>query len=127
MIEIFASQCSFIYVYYQKISNSKAQVSNRFEIIDYSSRNCKKIFLIIDFKLRRTALEFFYYFCVFLSFVLQNELNMMNSGDEDDEFCSVNRLGSIDPNFLQKNSKIIKKFIIELVRLSLIRFDPKYA
>jgi hypothetical protein len=38
---------------------------------------------------------------------LQNELNMMHSSDEDIELCSVVRFGSIEPNFLQKNAKII--------------------
>jgi hypothetical protein len=27
----------------------------------------------------------------------QDELNMMHLGDEDDEFCSVDRFGSIEP------------------------------
>jgi hypothetical protein len=49
---------------------------------------------------RQTAL--FDYFCVFKKFGtvrFQNEPNMMQSGDKDDEFCSVELL-----------TKIIKKF-----------------
>jgi hypothetical protein len=69
---------------------------------------------------RRTALEIFNYFVFFFvkSSVrfdrtkLQNELNMMHSSDEDIKLCSVDRFGSIELNrtFLQKNTKIIKKF-----------------
>ena len=33
---------------------------------------------------------------------LQNELNMMHSSDENIELCSVDRFGSIEPDFLQK-------------------------
>jgi len=33
---------------------------------------------------------------------LQNELNMMHSSDEDIEYCSVYRFGSIEQNFLKK-------------------------
>ncbi len=43
---------------------------------------------------------------------IQNELNMMHSGDEDIELCSVDSFGSIEPNrnFYKKNTKIIKKY-----------------
>ncbi len=34
---------------------------------------------------------------------------MMHSSDEDIELCSVDRFGSIEPDSLQKNKKIIKK------------------
>ncbi len=37
---------------------------------------------------------------------LQNEPNMMHSGDEDDEFCSVDQFDSMEPNFLQKKNRI---------------------
>ncbi len=35
---------------------------------------------------------------------------MMHSSDDDIEYYSVDRFGSIEPNFLQKNTKVIKKF-----------------
>ena len=57
----------------------------------------------------------------------------MHSGDEDIELCSVERFDSIEPNFLQKNTKIIKKFgnvrlqnrgdKIELIRVCSVRFE----
>ena len=43
--------------------------------------------------LRRTALELFDYFCIFFG---KNELNMMHSGDENDQFVQLT--GSIEPN-----------------------------
>jgi len=33
---------------------------------------------------------------------------MMHSSDEDIELCLLGQFGSIEPNFLQKNTKIIK-------------------
>ncbi len=33
---------------------------------------------------------------------------MMHSSDEDIELCLFGQFGSIEPNFLQKNTKIIK-------------------
>ena len=62
---------------------------------------------------------------------------MMHSGDEDDEFCSVDWFGSIETNFLQKkkhknyqkkNSKssgTFRRDKIELIRLSSIRNSLK--
>ena len=48
----------------------------------------------------------FVFFCKkFFLHELQNELNMMHSSDEDIELCSVDRFGSIEPNFLQKKHK----------------------
>jgi hypothetical protein len=59
----------------------------------------------------RTFPNFLIILCFFLKkfgSIEQNELNMMHSGDEDDELCSVDRFGSIQPNFIQKKStKII--------------------
>ncbi len=52
---------------------------------------------------------------------LQNELNMMHSSDEDIELCSVDRFGSIEPNFIQKNTKIIKKFVKVRVRFAVTK------
>ena len=68
---------------------------------------------------RRTALKLFDYFGVFFCIKfglvlhrteLQNELNMMHSGDEDTELCSVDRFGSVrsnrtEPNFLQQKTQ----------------------
>jgi hypothetical protein len=34
----------------------------------------------------------------------------MHSSNEDIELCSIDRFGSIEPNFIQKNKKMIKKF-----------------
>ncbi len=40
---------------------------------------------------------------------LQNELNMMHSSDEGIKLCSFDRFDRTEPNFLRKNTKIIKK------------------
>ncbi len=37
---------------------------------------------------------------------LKNELNILNLGDKDVEFCSVDRFGSIEPNKRNRNDSI---------------------
>jgi hypothetical protein len=66
---------------------------------------------------------------------LQNELNMMNSSDEDIELCSVDRFGSIQPNRtfckkkhknnqkIRKSSGTVRRDKIGLVQLSSVRFE----
>jgi len=53
---------------------------------------------------------------------------MMHSSAKDIELCSIDRFGSIEPNFLQKKkirkiSRTVHRDKIELVRLSPVRFD----
>jgi hypothetical protein len=56
---------------------------------------------------------------------------MTHSGDEDDEFYSVDRCGSIEPNFLkkkQKNNQKIRKVRVrrekfESIPLSSVRLE----
>ena len=59
---------------------------------------------------------------------------MMHSSDDDIELFSVDRFGSIEPNFLQKkDTKIIKKFVNVRVRfavtkllISSVRFEISF-